>query len=66
MSEEEFLDIIGAKGGVFEALDYGLSADELEPGHLRDRWNELRGAWSVFDAEIQDFEDDFSMEDRIG
>jgi len=63
MTDDEFLELIGAKGGVIEALDYGLTADELKPGHLRGRWIELKVMWDRFMAEVDDFEDDYPLED---
>lgn len=41
MTEAEFSQKVAWEGGVFGALEYGLKADDCEPGPLRDAWYNL-------------------------
>lgn len=41
MSESDFAAKIEREGGITDALDYGLKAEDCEPGPLRDAWEKL-------------------------
>lgn len=47
MKEQEFAAKVSWEGGILEALDYGLTAEDLPPGALRDAWRDLETAWQL-------------------
>ncbi|WKW86130.1 hypothetical protein SEA_JONJAMES_156 [Gordonia Phage JonJames] len=60
--EDEFLDIIAAKGGAIEALDYGLMWSQVIGGDLREDWKMLEDAWVDFRRLLDRFEDKYDIE----
>lgn len=45
MTEAEFAAKIDSEGGVFAALEYGLTPQHCEPGPLKDLWTELHNEY---------------------
>ncbi|AMS02695.1 hypothetical protein BJD55_gp071 [Gordonia phage Yvonnetastic] len=62
LSEEEFLEVIAAKGGALEALDYGLHYSDCENGDLQVAWMSLEQDWITFRRALARFEDEFDIE----
>lgn len=41
MTEQEFANKIEWEGGILDALDYGLTPEDVEGGELQDAWRTL-------------------------
>jgi hypothetical protein len=48
MTPEEFADKVEWEGDVIEALEYGLTAEDLVDGPLKTAWGRLEEAWKDF------------------
>lgn len=53
----DFLAKIDWEGGVYGALDYGLTAADYDlPPLVADKWLELRGLFSEFEELVREFD----------
>lgn len=56
-SAQEFIDTVMAKGGIIEALDYGLGTENYDlPEAVYEAWDKLNGAFAALEELIDDFE----------
>lgn len=52
----DFLGKIDHEGGIYSALEYGLTVDMYElPKHIVDMWNELRIQFRDIDTAAEEF-----------
>lgn len=54
MTESDFISKIDWEGGIIGALEYGLTADDVEPGSMRDAWRKLDELWAPMEDAIAD------------
>lgn len=61
MTEEDFAEKVQWEGGVIDALEYGLKAEHVEPGDLRNDWavlasyyDDMHEILEVVEAHIED------------
>lgn len=62
---EEFLGKVDYEGGIYDALDYGLDADDLVSNETTD---EFRADWSALAAKFEEFnnaQDEFRLKHVI-
>lgn len=53
----DFLSKIDWEGGVYGALDYGLTAGDYDlPKAITDKWNEIRELFEGLSAEVAEFD----------
>lgn len=57
MSEQQFAAKVDYEGGVFGALEYGLTASDCVPGPLHDAWAELEKGYAHVCAPLQKVEE---------
>lgn len=53
MTEQDFAAKIEWEGGITDALDYGLKAEQCVPGELHDAWAKLEAVWVSAQPEIK-------------
>lgn len=52
LTEGEFAYNVNREGGIFGALECGMSADQCVPGELHDAWKALSKAYDRISPEI--------------
>lgn len=59
MTPEDFLEKVIAEGGIFPALEYGLSERDLDDSDpdLKENWRELRHAYEDLQGLVKRIED---------
>lgn len=57
MTDAEFSALVDEEGGILEALENGVSAEELEDGDLKDAWQRLDYTFDELNGVINELED---------
>lgn len=59
MTPEEFIAKIEWEGGVLDALEYGLRAEDLDDSdpELKGAWSDLRNDWVNFEPALRNVEE---------
>lgn len=57
MTEHDFAAKVEWEGGITDALDYGLKAEDCEPGDLRTAWEKLELQWAAIQEEMDDVQE---------
>lgn len=57
MNDSEFAALVDEEGGILEAIDRGVTADDLQDGDVKDAWNRVDYAFDELQSAITELED---------